>query len=191
MIALPTTAPASFRAGDSAAWKTALPDYPSTDGWSLIYRLIFPGSAVADIPATGGTGGDYTIALSATVTSAWPAGPGTLVSRVDRGSGAGLERLTLNQQAVVILPNLATANNFDGRSANVKALADARAALAQYMANGQMHVAEYEIAGRRMKFRSAQEIIDLIAYYEREVAKERAAAALMQGIAPGRIYTRF
>lgn len=191
MIELPTTAPTTFRAGDSAAWQTALPDYPSTDGWSLIYRLIFPSSAIADFAAAGGLGGDYTVSLSATTTSAWLAGAATLVSRVERGSGAGLERITIGQQAVTVLPNLATAASFDGRSAAAKALADARAALAQYMANGQVHVAEYDIAGRRMKFRTTQDILDLIAYYEREVAKERAAAALMQGIVPGRIYTRF
>lgn len=191
MIELPTTAPTSFRAGDSSAWKAALPEYASTDGWSLIYRLILPLGAAAEFSATGGTGGDYAVSLSATAASTWQAGAGTLLSRVERGSGASLERVTLGQQAVTILPNLATASSFDGRSPAAKALADARAALAQYMAKGQAHVAEYHISDRVMKFRSTQDILDLIAYYEREVAKERAAAALMLGIAPGRIYTRF
>jgi len=191
MIETPTTAPTSFRAGDSSAWKAALPEYASTDGWSLIYRLILPFGAAAEFSATGGTGGDYAVSLSATATSTWQAGAGTLLSRVERGSGAGLERITLGQQAVTILPNLATASSFDGRSIAAKGLADARAALAQYMAKGQAHVAEYHISDRVMKFRTTQDILDLIAYYEREVAKERATAALMQGTAPGRVYTRF
>lgn len=191
MIETPTTAPTSFRAGDSAAWKTALPEYDAADGWSLIYRLILPFGAATEFSATGGTGGDYAVSLSATATSTWQAGAGTLLSRVERGSGAGLERITLGQQAVTILPNLATASSFDGRSIAAKGLADARAALAQYMAKGQAHVAEYHISDRVMKFRTTQDILDLIAYYEREVAKERATAALMQGTAPGRVYTRF
>ena len=191
MIETPTTAPTSFRAGDSSAWKAALPEYDATDGWSLIYRLILPFGAAAEFSATGGTGGDYAVSLSATATSTWQAGAGTLLSRVERGSGPGLERITLGQQAVTILPNLATASSFDGRSIAAKGLADARTALAQYMAKGQAHVAEYHISDRVMKFRTTQDILDLIAYYEREVAKERATAALMQGTTPGRIYTRF
>jgi hypothetical protein len=191
MIETPTTAPTSFRAGDSAAWKTALPEYDAADGWSLIYRLILPFGAATEFSATGGTGGDYAVSLSATATSTWQAGAGTLLSRVERGSGAGLERITLGQQTITILPNLTTASSFDGRSIAAKGLADARAALAQYMAKGQAHVAEYHISDRVMKFRTTQDILDLIAYYEREVAKERAAAALMQGTAPGRVYTRF
>lgn len=191
MIETPTTAPTSFRAGDFAAWKTAIPEYDAADGWSLIYRLILPFGAATEFSATDGVGGDYAVSLSATATSTWQAGAGTLLSRVERGSGPGLERVTLGQQAVTILPNLATASSFDGRSIAAKGLADARTALAQYMAKGQAHVAEYHISDRVMKFRTTQDILDLIAYYEREVAKERATAALMQGTAPGRIYTRF
>ena len=70
------------------------------------------------------------------------------------------------------------------------ALANARAALASYMAKGQLHVAEYDVGGRKMKFRAASEITDLIAYYEREVAKERALQAMLAGGSPGRVVTR-
>ena len=97
----------------------------------------------------------------------------------------------LGQAQVTILPDLNAAATFDGRSQAVKGLADARAALAAYMANGQMHVAEYDIAGRTMKFRTSKEITDLIAHYEIAVAGERAAAAIQQGVSPGRVVTRF
>ena len=42
-----------------------------------------------------------------------------------------------------------------------------------------------------MKFRDANDITDLIAHYEREVAAERALSAIQQGGSPGRVYVRF
>ena len=59
------------------------------------------------------------------------------------------------------------------------------------LAGGRAHVEEYEVAGRRMKFRSADGLRDLINYYKREVATERARALALSGVAPGRILTRF
>ena len=42
-----------------------------------------------------------------------------------------------------------------------------------------------------MKFRDTQQILDLIAHYKREVAREAGALALLQGGSPpGRIYYR-
>lgn len=182
--------PTTFRAGDSAAWTTSLPAYPSADGWALKYRLLWQTGAAVDISATA-SGTDYSVSLTAANTAAWAAGSATLVSRMERGSGASLERITLGQLAVTILPDLAVAATYDNRSQAVKALAAARAALAAYMDKGQAHVAEYDIAGRRMKFRSTTEITDLIHYYEREVAREQAATAILQGGTPGRVVTRF
>lgn len=180
------TAPTTFRAGDSVSWVESLPAYPAADGWALKYRLLWAAGTAVDIP-TSADGSDYSVSLATAATTDWAAGTATLVSWVEK-TGA---RVTLGQQAVTILPNLAIADTHDGRSQAVKALADAKAALAAYMANGQTHVAEYDIAGRRMKFRAASEIIDLINHYEREVASERALQALLQGGSPGRVLTRF
>lgn len=179
-------APDTFRAGDSISWTESLPAYPASAGWALKYRLLWPtGTAVAlDAVAAGD---DHAVALDAADTADWTAGSATLVAWVEQGT----DRVTLEQQPVTILPDLSAATTYDGRSQAVKALAQARAALASYMEKGQLHVAEYDVAGRRMKFRSSTEITDLIAYYEGEVARERAAAALLQGGSPGRVYTRF
>lgn len=182
--------PTSFRAGDSVTWTTTLPAYPSAAGWSIKYRLLWPTGSAVDITTTA-DGCDYTALQTATDTATWPAGTATLVTLAEKGSGAALQRVTLGQEAVTILPNLATATTLDNRSQAVKGLADARAALAAYMAQGKLHVAEYDIAGRRMKFRAASEITDLIGYYEREVARERAASAILQGGSPGRVLSRF
>ena len=182
--------PTSIRAGDSLAWDRSLPAYPATAGWSLKYRLLFPAGTAVDITATG-AGDLYSVALTAANTAGWTTGAATLVAYLEKGAGPSLERVTLSQQPVTILPALYGATTLDNRTQATKALADARTALAAYMANGQAHVAEYEIAGRRMKFRVASEITDLISYYEREVARERVALAIQSGGTPGRVLTRF
>lgn len=181
--------PTTLRAGDSVSWTKSLPTYPSTDGWSLHYRLLWPTGTAAEI-TTSASGVDYTVSLTAANTASWAAGSASLVSYVKKGSGASEERATLERLDVTILPDLTAAATFDGRTQNQKALADARTALASYMAGGKLHVAEYDVAGRRMKFRAASEITDLINYYEREVARERIATAIANGGAPGRVVYR-
>lgn len=179
--------PTVFRAGDSVSWTESLPAYPANEGWSLKHRLLWQSGTAVAINTTA-SGIEHTATVSAADTASWASGAATLVSWVEKGAS---ERQTLVQQAVTILPNLATASMYDGRSQAVKALADARAALAAYNANGQSHVAEYDIAGRRMKFRATSEITALINYYEREGAGERALQAALEGGSPGRVLTRF
>lgn len=182
-----TTAPTSIRAGDSATWVTTLPNYPATDGWALKYRIVWRASGLT--PATidtVGSGDDHTATLTSVATAAYTAGPATLVSWVERPG----ERTTLDQQPLQITPDLTTAATSDSRSANQKALDDARAALTAYVASGQMKVANYTIAGRSMQFRGTEDLTRLVQYYEREVAKEHALTAALNGVAAGRIITR-
>lgn len=178
--------PTTFRAGDSVGWTISLPAHPAADGWALAYRLLWPTGTAVDI-ATTGAGDDYTVALTATNTATWAAGSATLVSWVERGA----EKVTLGTQAVMVLPDLTVAANHDSRTRNQKALDAARLALETYLASGRMHVESYDIGGRQMKFRSADEIRDLIQFYERECARERSALAILQGGVPGRVLTRF
>lgn len=186
---LQTDEPTAIRAGDSVAWTRELPEYSAADGWALKYRLLYPAGTAVDITSTG-AGTLHTVNLTAANTAAYVAGSATLVAYVEKGSGGTLERATLESTPITILPNLTTAATHDGRSANQIALANARTALASYMAKGQAHVAEYDIAGRRMKFRDSQQIVDLIRFYEREVSRETAAQALINGVAAGRVQVR-
>lgn len=178
--------PTTLRAGDSAAWtRDDLTDYPAGAGWALKYRLLWATGASVDLTASPSASG-YAVSLAAADTAVWPAGPATLAAWVERDT----ERVTLGQQAITLLPDLAAASIYDGRSQARIALDATRAALAAYLTGGRAHVAEYEIAGRRMKFRSVLEMQELIAYYEREVARETAAAALLSGGSPGRVRVR-
>ena len=182
------TEPTTLRAGDSATWTRELPQYPAPAGWSLHYRLLWPSGAPVEIPTTPDAGGTvYTATLTAVATAAFPATPATLVWWVQSTAG---ERHTLGRQAVAVLADLTTATQHDPRTANEKALADARAALARYVGGGQSHVAEYSIAGRTMKFRTADELKSLVQHFEAEVARDNAIAAAFQGASSGRFRIR-
>lgn len=184
------TEPTSIRAGDSVAWSRDLPAYPAADGWSLKYRILWPAGAAEEI-ATTADGTRYDAALSAADTATFAAGRAVLVSLVERGAGAGLQRVTLGSAALDILPNLATAAAHDGRSQNEIALAHLRAALAQMAANGGLTVSTVSLQGRATTFRTLDELRAAIAHYEREVARENALAAALNGVASGRVRVRF
>lgn len=178
--------PTTFRAGDSASWSESLLDYPASAGWSLKYRLIWTSATGVNLNAAP-AGDDYAVNLTSADTAAWTAGKATLVSWVEKGT----DRITLEQKAITILPDLTQAVTHDGRSANKLALDAAESALAEYLKGGQATVAEYEVAGRRMKFRDADQILALINHYKPLVARENAALALLQGGGmPGRVYYR-
>ena len=181
--------PNAIRAGDTVTWVRELPEHSAADGWALKYRLLWTTGTAVDITSTS-AGTLHTVALTSVQTGTYAAGAATLVAYAEKGSGGTLERATLESQPLTILPNLITATTHDSRSQSAKALADAKTALAAHLASGKMHVAEYEIAGRRMKFRSVEEIRTLIEYYAAEVGKERAALAVLTGGSPGRIITR-
>ena len=181
-----TSEPSNLRAGDAASWTRDLPEYLPAAGWALKYRLLWPTPPAVTFTAAA-YGALHLVALAAADTAAYRAGTATLVAWVEKGA----DRVTLSQRQIEVLPDLTTATSLDGRSANVKGLADARAALSAYVASDRAMVQEYVIGQRRMQFRDLQQIKDLIRHYEGEVAKEVAIAAAAHGVSPGRIYTRF
>lgn len=179
-----TTEPTTLRAGDSIAWTRSVPAFPASAGWVLAYRLLWSASML-DI-ATTASGDDYAVALSAVDSATVPPGRATLVGTVSKSG----DRKTIYSAPVTVLADLAAASTFDGRSWAQRALDDARTALLAYTAGGGAHVEAYTIAGRSMKFRSAADLLELIARLERDVVAERHANAIIAGGTPGRILTR-
>ena len=164
--------------------------YTPGDGWSMLLRLV-PRSAGAAIEVTGTATADdleFRIAKSSTDTESWAAGAYSAFALVTKSG----ERKTVHIGEVEILADPALASSYDVRSDAQQALEALRSALKTYAENGQGHVAEYEIAGRRMKFRSSAEIIEQIRYWEGVVADETGAARVASGQTSGRkVYTRF
>lgn len=169
MLAAPTTEPAALQAGDTLRWQRQLPDYPADAGWVLAYRLINAVTRI-DIVSTA-DGAAHAVQVAASVSAAYPPGDYTWAAFVTSAT----ERHTIGHGQLRVLPDLAAAAaGQDGRSEAQRALADLRAALLRWLSSSG-HVSEYEIAGRRMRFASAQDIRARIAIAEQEVAREAAA----------------
>ena len=176
---LPQTEPTILQAGDTLAWRVSLPAYPADDGWVLSYRLINADQRIdivslpaVDMPQL------HAVQVAASVSAEYKPGTYSLVRVVTRGT----ERYTLSQGEITVLPDLAGADGpVDARSTARRALADLRAALARWLSSNGV-VAEYEIAGRRMRFATAEDIRKRISLAESEVAREDAEQRLAAGL---------
>lgn len=182
---VPTREPSSVVAGDTVAWRKTLSAYPAGEGWVLKYRLINAAGKI-DITASA-SGDDHAVNETAATSAAWAAGAYAWQSYVEKGA----ERYTVETGSITIKPNLAAqAGGFDTRSTAKKTLDLLDAALLQHGANAWTQ--EYEIAGRRMKFRSVAEFMALRDKMKAEVAREVAAERLAAGLGGGRkVYVRF
>lgn len=182
-----TTEPLSIRAGDSVGWTKTVAEYPATDGWALAYRIL-PASGQPVSISTVASGADYTVGpLNSDGTASLPVGRAQLVGYVSRGT----DRATIYSAPIEILPNLAAAGSFDGRSEAKIALDQLRAIFAAASADASALTQEYQIAGRMRRFKSIAEIIMAIQYWESQVARETAAESMIYGgSANGRIQVR-
>ena len=127
-------------------------------------------------------GDDHLVNVSAATSAAWVAGDYDLLGVVTKAA----ERYTVSTGRVTIKPNLAALTTYDGRTPERIALEALQSAYIDYLSNNQGHVAEYEIAGRRMKFRNAAEIWQQIERLKIEVKKQDDAAAMAAGLKPKR-----
>lgn len=175
---IPTTEPAALRAGDTWKWTKTLADYPAS-AWTLTYRFKnaaggFEFTAVA-------SGDDYAVTVAAATTAGYAAGTYHWQAQVV----AGAEKFTVDTGVLVVDPNLfsgtATAA-FDARSHARKMLA----AIEAWLEAKDPAVAEYEIAGRRMKYIPIAELVKLHSRYAAAVSAEDAADKLAAGIGVGR-----
>lgn len=183
-VTVPTTEPESVVAGDTWTWKRLLADYPAGT-YTLKYRLI---NAVGKIDITAGASGtDHLVTVTAATTAAYPPGDYTWTAWVEKTG----ERYTIGSGTVIVKPNIAGLAAFDARTEAAIILDQLMAAYTSYTAsNG--HVAEYEIAGRRMKYRSSAEILEQINVWEARVAAEKRAERIAAGLGAGnRIRVRF
>jgi len=164
--------PTTARQGDTIKWQRSLPDYPSTDGWALSYTFL-SASGIQSVSATGGVSGEYEAAVSASQSSTWTPDIYQWVAKVTRGAGEGAESYTLFNGTMRLLPNLATLTTGDARSHAVRTL---EAIEATIEGRASSSTAEYQIAGRAMKYIPIGELLKLRDTYRAEVARERAAA---------------
>lgn len=176
-MATQTTEPPAARAGDTLSFTKTLADYPASAGWVLSYALLKSGTRITFTASASGD--DHAVSVAASTTASWAAGRYRLVGRVAKAG----EAYTVVDTSLDVLPDLAAASTgYDARTHAQKTLD----ALEAWIENHDSAVAEYEIAGRRMKYIPVAELIKLRAAYQNEVAAETAAAGLAAGIKPKR-----
>lgn len=162
-------------------------EFLASAGWSMQLRILPRTSGTPYSISATASGDDFNVAASASTTASWAPGNYNAVALVSKSG----ERRTVYLGEVVIKPDPGQASTYDLRSSARIALDAARAAHEDYVTN-RLTVAEYEIAGRRMKFRSAADLVELIEFYQRKVAEEEVADRLKAGLSSGRkLFTRF
>jgi hypothetical protein len=188
MADIPSTEPAVFTAGDTLKFTRSLAAYPASAGWVLSYTLV---NATAKISfSASASGDDHLVNVAVSTTTGWAAGAYSWVSRVTLAG----EVYTVSNGTITILPNLAAVGvtAYDGRSDARIILDSLLAAYKAHSVAGSAHIGEYEIAGRRMKYRNAAEILQQISHWQTIVAAEERAERINKGLKPGnRLLVRF
>lgn len=189
MATTPTTEPASVIAGDTITWQKTVSDYPASAGWVLKYRLL---NAAGKIDITAGTSGDnYLVAVTAATSAAWAAGTYDYTAWVEQGTGPSAERFTVGQGRITVGANAAVATTLDSRT-SARKIYEGLLAAYETAVTSRAFVAEYEIAGRRMKFNGKAEWLTELNYWKAQVAAEDRAAKIAAGMGGGaRVLVRF
>jgi hypothetical protein len=177
MSTIPTTEPSSINAGDTAKWLKSLPDYPASESWVLSYELVnsanrYTFSAVAQ-------GDAHLVTVGAASTALWVYGSYVWRARVAKDG----EVFTVGQGHLTIEPAFSAAVDARGHA---RRTLDAIEAVLENRASSA--TAEYQIAGRSLKYIPIPELLALRDRYRQEVAREEAASRLGGA---GRIYVRF
>lgn len=174
---IPTNEPSSLRAGDTWKWTRTLADYPAGT-WTLKYRFKNATSYFEIVAGTSGT--DHLVSVAAATTAAYAAGSYTWMAWVEGGSS---EKYTVDTGTLAVDPDYrASTAAYDGRS-HARKMLDA---IEAWLEARDPAVAEYEIAGRRMKYIPVAELIKLRSRYKTELANEANADAIAKGEGLGR-----
>jgi len=188
MVTTPTQEPASVIAGDTITWQKTFSDYPASV-WVLKYRLLNAAGKI-DITATA-SGDDHLISVSSAVSALWVAGTYDYSGWVEKGTGPTYERVTVVTGRITVVANLATANTYDGRT-EARKIYEALMSAYQTAVTSRAYVAEYEVAGRRIKFNNKADWLVEINYWKAQVAAEDRAAKIADGLGAGnRVLVRF
>lgn len=172
-------------AGDTLDFRTSVPSYPASAGWTLTYRMMPRSGGVAITFNAGADGDDYRVQVGASTTANWAPSEYSWSAYVAKAG----ERYTVEQGLATILANLGTATNFDGRSHARKVLDAINAVLEGRASKDQQ---EYTIGDRSLKRTPIPDLLVLRDRYQMEVANEDAQAQIAAGSAnPRMVRVRF
>lgn len=171
--------PAEVIAGDTLDFKVEVPEFPSSAGWTLKYRLTprfsTPTQTPITLTASANADGSYQVQASNAATSGYQPGAYTWARWVEK-AGA---RQTLDQsgQLVVKADPAATVQGYDSRSHERKMLEQVQAAMLALNTG----VKSYTIGSRQMTYRDMPELIAEESRLKWLVANEDARAKIAAG----------
>jgi hypothetical protein len=174
LLTVPTGAPASLVAGDSAVWDDPGLSHPrygsfaSTDGWVLTYRLIGPTASLEVVAATQDNGWRTTLTAAQTTAlkNDQTADPDTI--RVLGQVSQGADLVTVLDTTLQLAADPTTLTE-GAQSAAVTMLALVRTAIQDLVVRG---VKAAQIQGRAYTKNDLTELRKLEAYYAAKVAQE-------------------
>lgn len=174
--------PVSLNAGDTAKWRKSLLDYPANDGWQLAYTLI---NAAGKIEFSASPdGADHLVNVDATTTASWASGDYAWRATASKGGDV----FTVGSGRMWINPSF-TGDSLETRSQARRTLEAIEATLEGRASSA---TAEYQIAGRQLKYIPIPELLQLRDRFRADVRSEDAAALAAAGLPrPGRVYVRF
>lgn len=123
-------------------------------------------------------------ALMANVSESLPTGTTFLIVRL---TADDFYRRTMVLETFRVLKTVSD-TDFDHQSEAERCLAQAEKALIDYTSNGRSRYKSYTIGSRTLSFNSAQELMDLVAYWRNQVYLEKCAAS---GVDPRKMLVEF
>lgn len=174
-------------AGDSRIWKLnrqrllAMGEAPQNSKIEALLRTA-EGSLVNLTAADAD--GLVTVTLAADASETLPMGTTYLIVRL---TADDLYRRTMVIETFRVLKKVADVD-FDHRTEAERCLAQAEKALIDYTSNGRSRYRSYTIGSRTLSFNSAQELMDLVAYWRNQVYLEKCSAS---GVDPRKMLVEF
>lgn len=174
--------PLTFSAGDSLNWKVEHPDYRSSDGWFATCRLRNSTASGIDLNSTA-YGVNHEFVKSANDTDDWDAGEYGYRLQFIKDDKV----ITVKQGVIRILPSFNN-DKVDHRTPAKIALDRVNELLSSKAGRG---IFEYEIAGRRIRYETSEDLLKLQKHLVIEVEREKLALGLSKNSGlGGRILVR-
>lgn len=164
------TIPSSITAGDSLSFTEFFSECLASDGWSAVYVLL---NKLGKIEFTASPVGDeFEFTATSADTQSWAPGEYKAMAVLTNGN----DRVTQPAYTVTVKPDPLTVESMDGRSQAKKILDSLRLAYEKFVESGGV-VQEVSMNGRVTKFRTADDILKQINYWQLLVNSETAAAS--------------
>ncbi len=161
--------PSELQIGDTWEWTATIADYPASI-WTLKFALRGLNLSVIDITAVA-AGNDYAATVAADVTKDYLKGKYSWTAFVEKGTGATLERHTVDQGSVTLLPYLGAATSAtDLRSHAQKMLDGIEATLEGRATHADLALT---VNGRSIQYMKPEELTRWRSVYRSEVSREK------------------